>query len=642
MCGIVGIVDLNGVNPREIHSMNSILNHRGPDDEGYLLADREGFCTFYKGKDTIIEKNELDIRACHFDKKKIIAIGHRRLSIIDLSPGGHQPMQFLNLVISFNGEIYNYIEIRESLVSIGYSFTTNTDTEVILKAYHHWGEKCVSMFVGMWAMVILDFEKNRIFCSRDRFGIKPLYYYKTDQCFAFASEIKALFCYNNVIKKVDEENLFAYLYRGNIDNLTTTLFKDISEFPSGSNAIFGLENMDLKISRYYDVGQIKSEDKVTSIEEAGAHYHELLQNSLKIHLRSDVPVGSCLSGGIDSSSITAMSAQINKGIDFNTFTAAYYDKNVDESNYVSLIIKMYENVRPYYIYPDSRTFWIDIEKLVWHQDLPINSSSVFAQWEVMKTASASGMKVLLDGQGVDEVLGGYKYFMGVYAYELLRSLRMLKLVHELYLMKVNRSVNSIQELGRTVLSNSFPGLENFVRRRYTYASDLLSNDFRDEHLHDFAPNFSLNDLYKASVYSIKHVLPELLRYEDRNSMAFSIKSRVPFLDHRIVDFSMSLPNDFKIYKGWSKYVLRKAVENSIPQQIAWRKDKKGFDTPQAQWKNKSKIHIRNFLDSIVVPPYFENARLRKYLLNEEIDTRSQSEFWRIISILCWFKINESK
>jgi len=639
MCGIAGIVSREKIDPIHLYKMSGRLKHRGPDDEGYALYALNGDLNFYKGDDTIQALSDLR-HITETDQRNPAHLGlvHRRLAIIDLGASGHQPMNYLEkYTLVFNGEIYNYKELRASLQKENCTFKTESDTEVVLAAYHKYGLACVEKFVGMWAFALLDQEKNLLFLSRDRFGIKPLYYYKDKNTFAFASEIKALLALELVKPEAKLSSAFEYISYGATHNPNDALYQGIKTLEPAHSLFLPIGGTDVQLKKYYELRTSVLNYSLPTKEKTIDTFNNLLNNSIDIHLRSDVPVGSTLSGGLDSSTLVTRAAKRMEGKIFNTFTACYTEQNIDESNYAKLVTATLPNAREHLVYPSIENYWADLEKLTWHQDLPIGSTSMFAQWEVMKRAKKENTKVLLDGQGADEILGGYYNFAGIHLIELLKGFHLSSFFSEKKQLQTNFTPNMNTAIGRA-LFYFLPGLiQRKVRSKKRLGSGFISNDHADEINRMKVPRRGGKNFREQSLLSIEYGLQDLLRYEDRNSMAFSIESRVPFLDHRLVEFCIALKNEWKIREGWTKYILRKA-ETELNPAVTWRKDKMGFLTPQKSWKASSQKELSEFIDTCEIPDFIN----KKYLVNlcskEIADSAHLSEFWRMISFLKWVQV----
>ena len=639
MCGIAGMVRKKKIDLELLCRMAGSQRHRGPDDEGYTLLDASGKLSHFRGQDSIDAMHSFPHILDHFEERDIdVGLAHRRLSIIDLSPLGHQPMEYEGrYVITYNGEIYNYLELKNELADKGFTFRSDSDTEVILASYQAWGDTSVSRFIGMWAFAVIDVRSREVFLSRDRFGIKPLYYAMNKDGFYFSSEIKSLLQNSDLDRKIIEKKTYNYLCYGDSAGPHETLFEGIFELPPGWNMVYSLENHEYNLKKYYDLHDVVSCYNNFNGSNYLEKYSELFANSIRLHLRSDVPVGSCLSGGLDSSAIVALCAHKN-GEGFNTFTAAYEDKLIDESVYAHMVEAHYQNIKGNCTYPQSEDFWDEWGRLTWHQDLPIGSTSMFAQWEVMRLASSQGMKVLLDGQGADESLGGYSFYGGIFLLETLKKFRIFDFIKESKALKQNRSINTWNELGRAMFPN-LPGiLKKAIHSRKRIGSRFLSPRFRSDVVNNNIDQAWGDDFRDASIQNIRIGLHELLRYEDRNSMAFSIESRVPFLDHRLVEFSIFLPIEWKIRNGWTKYILRKTIESYLPYDVVWRRDKKGFITPQKTWKEEQVKKLSEYLSDYSFPDMLDKSSILDILHSEINDPVHLTELWRLFSFLKWLEV----
>jgi asparagine synthase (glutamine-hydrolysing) len=539
-----------------------------------------------------------------FTGRANLYLGHRRLSILDLSIAGHQPMRYRDRWITFNGEIYNYIELRQELKAEGYDFTTRTDTEVILAAYDRWGDECVKRFNGEWALCILDLQRRTLFLSRDRYGIKPLYFFRNHDFFAFASEIKAILSLPFVPLSLNREKAFHYLAFFSRDHTEETLYNGIHQTLPGHSLSINLNTGEMKTSRYYRLSycsELGEYDHHKALAYA-AEVRELLFDAVRLRLRADVPVGTCLSGGLDSSAVVAIAAKL-RGVETNppaqnTFTASFPGESVDESSYARSVAED-TGVISHFSFPSKEGYWSELPAILYHQDEPFGGPSVYAQWEVMRQASRH-VKVVLDGQGGDEVFAGYRDNRMSFLANLLVKRRIGTLASELWstIRLTNgfgKAVAELKPFPFFALNNSWKrkvyGLryrEELRRSRevliQAHANGIDING--SEHI-DRRYSHNINEL--LADYMTKYSLPHLLKAEDRNSMAHSVEARVPFTDYRLVDYVFSLPGIYKIHKGWTKWLLRLATRDILPEDIVWRKDKLGFATPawasrQEEWK----------------------------------------------------------
>jgi asparagine synthase (glutamine-hydrolysing) len=624
MCGIAGIYNLNNqpIDQKILREMLEIIKHRGPDDEGIF-----------------IDKN--------------LGIGNKRLAIIDLSEAGHQPMssEDKTLWIVYNGEIYNFIELRRELKKRGYRFRSNSDTEVILNSYKEWGSNCLDKFNGMWSFVIWDDKKKQLFCARDRFGIKPFYYYFNGKNFAFTSEIKALLKCPFIKREPNEKLIYDYLNFGIVDHTNESFFAGIKQLEPGHFLIVSSKN-GLINREYYQISfnqEIGKFDK-NKHREYTQKFLQLLKTSIKMRLRSDVPVGSCLSGGLDSSTIVFLinrllqEERINKeiiGEQQRTFTSSYEDLRFDERKYVQKVIED-TRAKPHFVFPNGKGLWQELDQLIWQQEEPFNSTSVYAQWNVMRLAKQNNVKVLLDGQGADETLAGYLPYFGSFLNQLFFSGKYITYLKELESV-ARVGLLSKKEAVFYQLKELFLIFPQSLRKIIKQKSSLLNQNFdkkykerENQQIRDISKfNLSKHLLYDTT----KTGLRALLRYEDKNSMAFSIETRLPFLDYRLIEFVFSLPAVYKIHNGWSKYLLRSAVGNLLPREISWRRDKMGFVTPEIIWLKENKGEIKKiFSEKRFMSDIYVN---RKKILDDldnffkkEVGT---SELWRLINLELWLR-----
>lgn len=553
MCGIAGFIDPNLSADQQVQGIEAMLQsilHRGPDYSGHW-------------------------------KEKEVVLGHNRLSIIDLSEAANQPFHYKEVSLAFNGEVYNYKEIRDELKLAGYHFETTSDTEVICAAYLHWGESCVNHFMGMWAFALWDHKSQKLFCSRDRFGIKPFYYQREGRRFYFASEYKALKLSPLFKTDFNRNQFYRFLQLGWQTYEDETYFEGIKALPEAHNLVY--QRGDLKVYRYWDIS-LQQYD--ISLDQAKEEWQALFLDSLNLHMRADTPVGGCLSGGLDSSAICSSIGHLYPDTDFKTFTIYYDGKDeVDERPWANLVTDTYTNLKPHSYNPKHDELLEEFESFFHYFDVPPGGSSPLSQYFVMKLAKEQGMKVLLDGQGADEYLAGYDHSFYRLAAGRLLGFDPKGFFQELQAFQDLRPRSSMAHLasyGKSVFSalSSENGLYNAEYRRFY--PFLGSEKSPNPYLWQPEGGSRLNQfLYQLTA---RTSLPSLLHNEDRNSMAFSIESRVPFLDHRLVEYSFSLPDQLKLNMGWSKKVLRESMRGIMPKPIIDRKDKKGFVTPgESKW-----------------------------------------------------------
>lgn len=632
MCGICGIISFqNNINTGQLLKMTRVLRHRGPDDEGFILWDTEKniIKTFHHDETIDSIKSRTPRLSNNFNAN--LGFGFRRLSILDLSENGHQPMQFeeAGLWIVFNGEIYNYIELRDELKLYGYNFNSNTDTEVILKAYHKWGEDCVQKFNGMWAFAIWDSKNKKLFCSRDRFGVKPFYYhYNQQNQFLFASEIKAIL---QVINSTpDKQTLVDSFASGYSDHNDRTFFEDIKQLRGGHNLI--LRNGNLSIYRYY---KIKSEPCNDSFESAKEKLRELLFDAVRIRLRSDVPLGYALSGGIDSSSIVGIASKINSGSN-NTFSMIYPGDNVDESFYIKKVIEK-TGVNHHFVSPTPEEFLKDLDDFIWHQEEPFFGTSYFGEFKLRELIRKNDVTVSLEGQGADEIITGYTSLLYPYFFDLISNLRLQNFVNEYGHFK-NYLGNPARIIKAYLQRNRKTDDKNLLKK-YPY----LNNDFFNKTINNltafdsFNSGSHLNDtLYEMLIYTS---IPQQLVRADKSSMAFSVECRFPFLDYRLVEYAINLSYDYKTKNGLTKYILREAMKDLLPAEVYNRTDKIGFAIPNNSF-NSGKI--REYFYSLLSNVKNENIHFinMKIFLDEYFSKSNENildwQFWKVASVLLWY------
>jgi asparagine synthase (glutamine-hydrolysing) len=590
MCGIFTYF---GVRPLKIDRAIEVINHRGPDSKGFLV--------FNASENFRPEKNYL---ASNGIGKKVV-FGFARLAIIDLQNHSNQPLslQSNHYHIVFNGEIYNYKELKKELESFGYHFITDSDTEVLLTSYIHWGENCVSHFNGMWAFTILDLVKKQLFVSRDRFGVKPLYYYRDNNEISFFSEIKQIFSCG-IAKEINENVIRDFLESAILDAGNETFYKNIYRFPASSSAVISIDSSDYKLEpyRYYDLSVSNSYEKIT-YPEACSEFVSLFKSSIDLRYRSDVPVGACLSGGLDSSSIVSMAAYLRKEV--MAFTVDNKQKELSEIGYVNKVCQKYSNINLKVTYNSDQDLDL-LDEVLKYQDEPISGLGVIAQWKVMKLAKENNVVVLLDGQGGDEIFGGYRKFVFFYLKQLTREGKFVKAAYEASKFFGQKEFNFFDLEGLKRYTNT-SGVNNFLSTK----SHSLERNFRI----DFKSADGFEDKSYQDIFYFSY--PQLLRYEDRNSMAFSLESRVPFLDYRLVSFIYNLPPSFKIRNGYTKALLRDGLNGILPDEVRLRKSKLGFATPEkvliTSDKNQYFLQYLNHMDN----PYINGKLLTEDMLKKK-------------------------
>jgi asparagine synthase (glutamine-hydrolysing) len=587
MCGILGIINLDRDGKHQtlhIHKMANKIRHRGPDDEGYLLYTR-GEHKLLFGDDTPVDKDYGDLLdpdnhiINNYDFRSNIAFGHRRLSIIDLSLAGHQPMSYMDRYwIVYNGEVYNYIEIRKELEESGYKFISKSDTEMILAAYDLWGCECLKKFNGMWAFAIYDEKENKLFMSRDRFGKKPLYYYKDDKIFIFASEIKAILEHPDVQTEPNLAYCLEYLKEGPKEYIKETAFKNIFRLMHACYFEISIEDiLEGEISeKYYWTCEtnIKNEKfEKYKAKEYAKRYYELLSDSVRIRLRADVNVGGALSGGLDSSTIVYMINQHLKreGQEekLETFSSVYKSspdvKDCDESSYIDEL-SVYLNVHSNQIEPRTSEIIGEHRKMIYAMENPAVGPNM-GGWYTFKLVGASDVTINLDGQGADEQLGGYYSYL----WRHFANLPIKEVAKEYRAFSILPNVSRLKLFGSIVF--------NVLKR--VFPKQLI-----DKVIGEIGAKYGLSIIEPVNKILNKSVntgLINLIHFGDSQSMAHSIESRLPFMDYRLVEYLASVPAVYKIHNGWTKYLARLAMDKKLPDNITWRRDKMGWPDPAEYW-----------------------------------------------------------
>ena len=621
MCGIAGIYCFDGQAPSPqqlaaLGRMASIQRHRGPDDQGEGVY---GPC----------------------------ALANQRLSILDLSPLGHMPMLSDDgrLALTHNGEIYKYVELREELRSLGQVFRSDGDTEVIMRAYQQWGEACVERFVGMWAFALYDASEQRLLLSRDRLGVKPLYLHHTRERLVFASEMKAIVAYLRAMGEpvqANEPSIATYVATGLVDGLEQTFFEDVHRFPAASNATIKTDVLTMR--RYWDLPS-RAATVRTGLNGTADDPWPVLRNALdeavRVHLRSDVPLGVCLSGGLDSSAIVGLASRHMPKV--KTFTIYFGDgPDYDEREHAHAIVDAFDaQAWERCVEPDQLVD--DLRKIVWHLDEPSLALGVYPQWQVMSLAREAGVKVVLDGQGGDEVFAGYGNYAPQHLYGLLGS-DLLRFPVETFALARNQGIAQARSAAGSALAMRLrkpplPSVDTkpdaaLLAPELRRMADVTHDEWR---LWPRVFDSWLNNVLYWELTRTR--LPALLRYEDRLSMAFSIESRVPFLDHRLVELAFALPDAVKRSAGWSKYGLRRALDGLLPPSVVWRRDKKGFPTPVGNWLRDSRGSAA--LDLLRDPErrtrqIFPQAALDSFIREHTTRRADRSwQLWRALSTELW-------
>lgn len=601
MCGIAGIILKQKVNfnlNQKIVAMTDALSHRGPDGEGFILAGDQTITPHFN---TLKQNyNRADINYIpktsvqHSDLNSFLAFGHRRLSIIDLSETGHQPMCNANgkTWITFNGEIYNYLEIKADLKKNGHSFISESDTEVVLAAYKEWGFNCVERFNGMWSFCIYDSEKQLCFASRDRLGVKPFYYINNNNLLAFSSEQKAFIKAELIAAKINNNALHNYLINGLLETNSTNFFEGINELMPGNNLVFNLKTQELKITTYYNLTEhITLTNDRLSEKELIDKIAYTFENSVKLRLRSDVEVGTCLSGGIDSSALAVTISEITKQ-PLYCFTSIFKNQSINEEHFADSVANKIK-AKHFKVEPTLEGFLEEIDSLIYSQDVPIWDTSTYAQYKVMELAKKNNIKVVLDGQGADELFGGYHHHFLAKWNNLFSQGHFMSGLNEILASKKTIS-NPLQFFIKEKIKQkkyfNKKHFEQFFKPEFLKSSEIKNPSVYFN---------SVNEQLVEDIYQTR--LKSFLKCEDRCGMWHSVESRTPFADDiELINLLFSFNGNKKIKNGVSKYLLREVVKNKLPEEIYKRYDKKGFETPMQQWMQKlrpqllSEIKAANF------------------------------------------------
>ncbi len=655
MCGIAGAYDPVGRVPLgRLQRMSELMRHRGPEDEGIALFDaRNSRSLILGGPDTPEAVYAADLGYTpgrgRSDSPGLLlgmavhaGLVHRRLSFLDLSPAGHGPMSDPTgeLWITYNGEVYNYLELRAELQALGDEFHTGTDTEVILAAYRRWGRDCLRRMNGMFAFALWDARRREMFCARDRFGVKPFYYQWEDGAFTFASDPRTLVLSRARPPAVHAEAVLDFIALDWVDHQPPTFFAGLRQLPAAHCLVVGESGMAL--SEWW---RLDPSRRAAGTPEDWAHeFADRFTDAVKIRLRADVEVGSCLSGGLDSSAVVT-TATNELGQPMHAFTCAYDEGPAfDERPHVRAVVDA-TGVRSHLVVPDGADFWTAFDAITDFQGEPTAGAGLYSQWKVMELAHHAGLKALLDGQGGDETLAGYGRYLPTRLRDLLRAGRLLEFAR--LFGPVSDRLGASTTLALTFEPWLPAALVGGLRRRFGQAKDRVLSPMvraaaraRAAALPKPPSAFDTGLLNHLAFDTLTRMLPSLLRYEDRNSMAFSIETRLPFLDYRLVEFAFSLPDTQRLDGTTTKVVLRRALADRIPPAVLERRDKMGFETPADLWlRGRHAAEVRRRL--------LEPGPLHEWLdpvaLENELDDYLEArratgpQVWRWLSLESWLR-----
>ena len=626
MCGILGgVADKKVLNDLSLNAALNRMKNRGPDDSGLLLFNQA--------------------------YNDILVLGHTRLSIIDLTSAGHQPMksQSGRFTVTYNGEIYNYKELRLELSKLGCNFVTNSDTEVLINAWETWGESCLNKLDGMYAFSIFDSQSNSIFCVRDPFGIKPLFFIQDENEFYFASDLDALFTLSSKKKYLDHQKAYEYLNYGVYDDDERTFYSHSKKLMPGELLQYDLNKRQIiKKFQWFDPA-LHTQEKKISFEEAKILIREQFLENIRLQLRSDVPIGVSLSGGIDSSAIACAIRYIEPEAEINTFSFIEKDSPISEEKWVDKINRSIR-AKSKKVSADGEDLFKDLDDLIIAQGEPFQSTSMYASFRVYKLINNSGIKVALDGQGADELLAGYRGYP-VQRFQSLISKRELTSLTKFLL-----------NWGKWPGRSSKESVQSFLAALTPYElQPLISTLFKQESMRHLNKEFFIkNDYFKKSslqhpyfkkthrslinklAISLKHEgLPKLLRHGDRNSMRFSVESRVPFLTIPFAKLSLSMPEEYLISNyGQTKNVFREAMQGIVPNEILYRKDKIGFATPEDKWLSSMHLEFSKWINEGIDLPIFKKEVLLKQFDNcVQNNIKLPQSLWRSINLIRWYQLN---
>ena len=598
MCGIVGIVrfDAKPVKKESLMTMMQTIKHRGPDDEGVFIDGHVG-------------------------------LGHVRLSIIQ------------------NGESYNYIELREELQSLGYTFRTQTDTEVVLNGYIAWGEKVLDRLNGMFAMAIYDKQEQTLFLARDRFGVKPFYYHVSNEQMVFASEIPAILKALPCKPEANDNAIFDYLVFNRTDQTEETFFAGIYKLQHGCCITLDLKKLytkeTLPICKWYNLSErvrdLRSQISNLGFEKAKEEYMRLFKRAIELRLRSDVPWGVCLSGGLDSSAITATIIKELKKPDVHSFSAVYgKDSKADESRFIDEFKGIVPNM--HYIHPDAERLFEHLDDYVRIQGEPTPTTSPYALYCILSEASKY-VKVILDGQGSDEAIAGYEYIPGLYYKSLFTHFKWCRLAKEIVqYAKLHKSWRHLKYMAFFLLPSKMRTKVRVAQRGYI--DPTFVEKHRDSVIADKL--YGANTMTEMLVAHFEYKLEHLTKWGDRDTMAFGVEGRSPFLDKDLVEYSIALKDELKIRGGYTKFILREIMKGIMPEKVRLRVDKKGFSVPQDEWFRTEKFQklIMDILhsESFANRGYFKpEEAIKLYQRHRSGEINISKDIWKWINLELWFR-----
>lgn len=627
MCGIAGIINLGKekINQNDIVNMSKVIGHRGPDDEGFVFINTitnkyqaySSKSSCKKTQQTCPTLNGKSVTSS-FD----IGMAHRRFSIIDLSSKGHQPFFSYDksVCVIFNGEIYNYIELRQELENKGVVFHTRSDTEVLVESYICWGTGCFNKFNGFWALAIYDFNEKKLILSRDRIGKKPLFYTRYGDTIAFASEIKSLLQINHVNKhkQVNSRAVFNWLIYGKKNLYNDSFYDGIMMLPAGTWAVINT-NFPNNINKFWQLPTQRLQERDISISEASIRVQQLLENAVKIRLRADVPVSVELSGGMDSSTLVALAAKYNSE-QITTFTVKFPEKKWNEEPYARLVAERF-NTDYHVLEKPTNHFWQHILSFTYLEEEPYHAPNLQTNQEIWQQMRSLGMKVSLNGAAGDEVFAGYPTYFNSALLENIQQGQFLDLLNNLFKYSETDSViKNIYRLARFTIGLSLDSMMPHWRKILNKNNAYIFNE-----QYGFIPKGNLlsSMLHSSMIHT---PMPYWLCSGDRGYMGIPIEVRAPFLDYKLVEYVFQLPTSYLIRNGWHKWILRKAMDNILPHEVNWRKTKLGFPFPLEQFLAENK-NIVEYIFAHSSNPYIDFNKKEMLYSN-----------WRTISFVLWYEL----
>jgi asparagine synthase (glutamine-hydrolysing) len=656
MCGIVGYLSPNKTinNLNQLYTATALIAHRGPDDEGYAAFNLETlenriFC----GPDSpnIIQSSIPTIKQSYLFSHQM-AFGFRRFSIVDLSDRGHQPFwsQDKSICLIYNGEIYNYVEIRQELEQLGYSFVTSCDTEVLMIGYQAWGMDVLNHCNGPIALALYDSKKKQLFLARDRIGKSPLYYAIYNGNLYWASEIKSILSLaGHASFDINEQTVFDYLNYGWRDLDNTTFWKGIQTLPAASWTVIDLnstlndESVSIGLSRYWNFPQERKTHKDIPFSEAVSNFKSLFLDSLRIRARADANVAYSLSGGLDSSSIVAAAANISTE-QFRTYSIKFPGDKQDEEPLARLVYEKYSDKIDYHTYtPENQDFWEVANDYIWLQEEPFHypNSELFQAY--FRKAREDNYKVMIIGSGGDELLAGYKNYFFPLLIALKQNNRLVPALSNLFLSRLPYPHSALKK--RLIATgNLFRNTDNLLSN--TPACLFNQNGFpwadaylKDESLKKRCMNRLGEVPYKFHEMTVGYMSNWLMNYWLRNSnkshFGVPMETRSPLLDYRLIDYVFTLPPEYLVNFGWTKYILRKSVQHWLPKQVIWNRKKQGLPFNTKSWFLHAKPIVEKHLNSIYDNPYVDtNALLRQY---DNLLQKQPTALWRAINFCLWWK-----